>query len=419
MFIFQTHKIIIKQFPFFLYTLGVNNKILKIIIITFLFTAKLYAHNETTMLRQIYKYQLSDIWLDYEKAVDLNSKKIMLLELKKTIYEHCISTPVTQLKQQQEAIIAELQNSVSELETILNQTQVDKKNQRDVELRLQSQIFEYLEFEKTISDFKSEQLWKITRTILIVMIVFILITIFMTFTYNNAKQKTKRQKAFNNQIIKVQEEERRRLGRELHDTVTQDIRTSLLFVRNLKEIKANNNANEKELLEKIEKLETQNLINIRNIIQNLTPPEIETANLHKLLAEYCNNTTQLTKLKCTFYAEQGLNFDSFNNFQKLNIFRIVQEAITNAVKHADCSEINILVRSKNGNPSSFVFFISDDGHGFNQKDQESKDNEDVIKQSTHLGLQGMKTRAQLMDAELNIFTDEDCGTEIRLEVQTI
>ncbi len=377
----------------------------------------LYAHDETTMIRQMYTCQLSDVWLHYEKAGDLNSKKTLLSELQKTIYEHCVTTPVTHLREQQEAIISGLQNAVSELETILNQPQEDKIQQRDVELRLQSQIIEYLEFEKTISDFKSEQLWNITRTILIVMIVFILTTIFMFSSYNTAKQKAKRQKAFNNQIIKVQEEERRRLGRELHDTVTQDIRTSLLFVRNLKETASSNSTNEKELLDKIEQLETQNLIQIRNIIQNLTPPEIETANLHKLLAEYCTTTTQLTKLKCTFYAEQGLDFDSFNSFQKLNIFRIVQEAITNAVKHANCSEINILVRSKAGNPSSFVFFISDDGHGFNQTDQESKDNEDVLQQSTHLGLQGMKTRAQLMDAELNIFSDEDCGTEIRLEVQ--
>ena len=49
----------------------------------------------------------------------------------------------------------------------------------------------------------------------------------------------------------------------------------------------------------------------------------------------------MTKIKCTFYAEKGIPFEKFNSFQKLNIFRIIQESVTNAIKHADASEINI------------------------------------------------------------------------------
>lgn len=378
--------------------------------------ATLFAHNENSMRRNIYECQIVDTWNNYEKEESIELKKQTLKELKLFVNNHNIITPVTQLKEQQQEIITSLETSIKNLEEEIYKPDAEQKKLQHLENQLQANIFLYLEFEKTISDFKSEQSWKITRIILIVLVLFIFSTIYLTFNYNNAKQRAKRQKDFNNKIIQVQEDERKRLSRELHDTVTQDIRTSLLYIRNLKEKNCCIQSEEKELMEKIEKLETQNLINIRNIIQNLTPPEIEDADLHDILAEFCNNITQMTHIKCTFYAENGLNFKVFNSFQKLNIFRIIQEAVTNAIKHAEASEINILVRKKSDNCSTFIFFVSDDGHGFNSSNEKSENSKDILSQSTHLGLKGMKTRAQLINADLIIYSDEECGTEIRFEI---
>lgn len=390
------------------------HKLSSFILVFFLFSAVLFAHNENTMRQNLYKCQIADIWNKYETEEDIEVKKQMIEELKQNINNHNLVTPVTQLRDQQEEIITLLIDTTDKLEKEILKPDTDLQQQQFLEHQLQAHIFSYLEFEKTISDFKSEQFWKITRIILLVLVLFIFSTIFLTFTYNNAKQRAKRQKDFNNKIIQVQEEERERLSRELHDTVTQDIRTSLLYVRNLKE-KGCTQTEEKELIEKIENLETQSLINIRNIIQNLTPPEIETCHLQNLLAEYCNNISQMTKVKCSFYAEKEILFEKFNSFQKLNIFRIIQESITNAIKHADATEINIIVRKESENSSNLIFFISDDGHGF-AENSHSNQGDDITNQSTHLGLQGMKTRAQLLNAKLDIFSDEDCGTEIRIVV---
>lgn len=391
------------------------HKLTSLVLVFLLFSQVLFAHNENTMRQNLYKCQIADVWNKYETEEDIEIKKQMIEKLKQNINNHNFVTPVTQLRGQQEEIITLLINTTDKLEKEILKQDTDLQQQQFLEHQLQAYIFSYLEFEKTISDFKSEQLWKITRIILFVLVLFIFSTIFLTFNYNNAKQRVKRQKGFNNKILQVQEEERKRLSRELHDTVTQDIRTSLLYVRNLKEKQGETHTEEKELIEKIENLETQNLVNIRNIIQNLTPPEIETSSLQNLLAEYCNNISQMTKIKCTFYAEKGIPFEKFNSFQKLNIFRIIQESVTNAIKHADASEINIIVRKESVNSSSLIFFISDDGHGFAENSLSQKNN-DITNQSTHLGLQGMKTRAQLLNAKLDIFTDEECGTEIRIVV---
>lgn len=378
-------------------------------------TTFLSAHNEKTMHQNLYKCNIAEIWNKYESETDIEVRKQRINELKQTINDHNIITPVTQLRNQQEEIISLLVSTTDKLEKEINNPDADLQEQKFLEHQLQSHVISYLEFEKTISDFKSEQFWKITKTILFVLVLFIFSTIYLTFNYNNAKQRTKRQKEFNNKIIQVQEEERERLSRELHDTVTQDIRTSLLYVRNLKEKQESAQSEEKELIEKIENLETQNLINIRNIIQNLTPPEIEDSSLHNLLAEYCNNISQTANIKCTFYAEKEIHFDKFNSFQKLNIFRIIQESVTNAVKHADATEINIIVRKENENSSKLIFFISDDGHGFTENSLPQKA-DDIVDQSTHLGLQSMKTRALLLNAKLDIFSDEECGTEIKIIV---
>ena len=221
------------------------------------------------MSQEISVCPLIKVWNKYEQADNLDDKKKELSNLKETAINHDFITPVTQLRNQQENITYALIVSINELEASVNQEEINLNKCKQLELKVQEAIFSHLEFEKTISDFKSEQSWKMTRIVLLVLLVFIFTTIFMTFIYNSAKRRAKKAREFNNQIIQVQEEERQRLSRELHDTVTQDIRTSLLYVRTLKERQQCLQPEEKELMEKIENLETQNLINIRNIIQNL------------------------------------------------------------------------------------------------------------------------------------------------------
>lgn len=85
------------------------------------------------------------------------------------------------------------------------------------------------------------------------------------------EEENKKERLVTETITNVQENERSRISLDLHDTVTQDIRTVLLYTHKLKD-SANFSDEEKALLEKIQKIEEENLKNIRNIIRNLTPP---------------------------------------------------------------------------------------------------------------------------------------------------
>lgn len=147
-------------------------------------------------------------------------------------------------------------------------------------------------------------------------------------------------------ISEVQESERNRISRDLHDTITQDVRTSLLYLHKLNRAESQENFSnkEKELLQKIQKIEEQNLKNIRTIIQNLTPPEIESANFIQLLSDFCADSSE--KLPCKFYAEKSELYKNLTTAQKLHIFRIVQESVNNAIKHSGAQEISVIVRKE-------------------------------------------------------------------------
>lgn len=393
-----------------------KNKFSALLIFLILIPMKLFAHNENSMEQKIYESRLRSLWEQYEESADLNQKILILEKMESTASDANSITPVTQMRNKQEEIIKSLIDSIKNMKEELMSPEKNLERQKHLEKQIQKNIFSCLEFEKTISDFKSNQFWKISKIFLLILVIFIISTIILTFNYNNAKQRNKRQQEFNRKMIQVQEEERKRLSRELHDTVTQDIRTSLLYVRDLMEKENIHDQEGKELASKIEQLESQNLINIRNIIRNLTPPEIENSDLRNLLNEYSCSITKSSGIKCTFFAEDDIDFKRFNNVQKLNIFRIIQEAVNNSIKHADATEINLLVRKKSSSSQTLIFFISDDGQGFNSSKNKFSDTEDLLAQSTHLGLAGMNNRAQLINAKLDIYSDEDCGTEIRFEI---
>lgn len=267
--------------------------------------------------------------------------------------------------------------------------------------------------ETNLAVFQFIELLSIISFLCIAFALFLLLYIKGKEKNRSLEEQNKKERLVTETITQVQENERSRISRDLHDTVTQDIRTALLYAHKL------NDSNEfsqeqKDLLLKIQKIEEENLRNIRNIIRNLTPSEIESASIVQLLSELCENTNESDGIECKFYAEDPSLFAKLNTEQKLHVFRIVQESVNNALKHSKASEISVIVREESGakNPGQrrLLFLVSDDGIGIS----EQKAPDDVISQNTHLGLKGMKSRAELLGANLEIKSDKETGTQIKL-----
>ena len=268
--------------------------------------------------------------------------------------------------------------------------------------------------ETNLAVFQFIELLSIISILCLVFIVFLLSYIKSREKNRNLEEQNRKERLVTETITQVQENERSRISRDLHDTVTQDIRTALLYARKLGESK-NLSEDEKSLLQKIQKIEEENLKNIRNIIRNLTPSEIESASITQLLSELCENTAERSGIACKFYAEETELLSQITTEQKLHIFRIIQESINNAIKHAKASEVSVIVRKENDGAGAksqgLLFMISDDGRGFSPIQEESKD---IISQSTRLGIKGMKSRAVLLTAKLEIKSDEETGTQVKL-----
>ena len=277
--------------------------------------------------------------------------------------------------------------------------------------------------ETNLAVFQFIELLSIISFLCITFVLFLLSYIKNKDKNRSLEEQNKKERLVTETITQVQENERSRISRDLHDTVTQDIRTALLYTHKLNESKELSEE-QKNLLEKIQRIEEENLKNIRNIIRNLTPNEIESASITQLLSELCENTNESGGIECKFYAETSDLLAKITTEQKLHIFRIVQESINNAIKHSKASEISVIMREESSaddnNKKGLLFLVSDDGIGMTEKtkaDVEQNDEElpsDILSENTHLGIKGMKSRAALLGARLEIKSDKETGTQIKL-----
>ena len=288
--------------------------------------------------------------------------------------------------------------------------------------------------ETNIAVFQFVELLSIISFLCVAFVLFLLSYIRGKDKNRSLEELNKKERLVTETITNVQENERSRISRDLHDTVTQDIRTALIYTHKLMN-SSDLSEEQKKLLDKIQQIEEQNLKNIRNIIRNLTPSQIESASITQLLSELCENVNQNNSIECKLYAQDSPLFNKITTEQKLHIFRIIQESITNAIKHSGASEISVIAREEkdmNQKASGLLFMISDDGVGISEQEADAPGAgqssgtgqasgtakqapaDDVISQSTHLGIKGMKSRATLLGARLEIKSDRETGTQVKL-----
>ncbi|MBQ7905034.1 MAG: hypothetical protein IJ361_04670 [Spirochaetaceae bacterium] len=283
-------------------------------------------------------------------------------------------------------------------------------------MELQNAIINYLS--QINSDFTYSS--KILTIVLLISVAFCVAIIWVSLSHvkttkekNILKDKVLENEFITKTIVQVQEKERERISRDLHDTVLQDIRAEQLFLDKLKKIISSKEKDEEleNVLEKIDFLGKSSLKNTSMIVKNLVPPEVEMEDFMLSLNDLVHNFQNTREIQCSFYTNSNVLLKKLDIEQKTHIYRIVQEAMTNAAKHANPTEIKVVVREDLEN-NLINFFITDDGCGFNNKTVK----EIGIEKSTKLGLKGMESRAILLNGTLQIQSDEETGTHIKLVV---
>ena len=210
--------------------------------------------------------------------------------------------------------------------------------------------------------------------------------------------------------MEVQEAERRRISRELHDTVAQSMRYVSLLAEGL---------SEKEAASKIITTQNENIESIRKLCYNLTPPGIsanDMVNALELLGQKIfDNEDEDFQLRIV--VDDSADFSDFSDEQLMNIYRIVQEAFQNIKKHAKASEVTVLFKKNPVEKAGLKIIITDDGCGMSASLVEEI-NSGVFKstQSAHFGVRNICERVQLLDGTVAYRSEPDCGTQITVEI---
>jgi signal transduction histidine kinase len=197
------------------------------------------------------------------------------------------------------------------------------------------------------------------------------------------------------EIAQVADRERRRLGQDLHDRLGQYLTGTALAAQVLKEKLAAKSAPEVAEAEKLVHYIEQGIDLTRNLARGFFSPELEADGLSVALEGLAENISERFAINCIFHGEESIPVR--DSAVATQLYRIAQEAATNAAKHAAAKNIDIRVTVDR---SELTLAIIDDGVGFPDKLSDSKG----------LGLRLMRHGAALIGAALSVQRNGGSGT---------
>ncbi len=215
----------------------------------------------------------------------------------------------------------------------------------------------------------------------------------------------KRLQSLSHRLVEVQETERRHIARELHDEAGQAL-TSLMVGLCLLERGA---ACPESVVNRITELKrmTDNVLeNLHRLAMDLRPASLDHLGLVAALRQYVETFNHQHSLTVQFEAT-GFDNKRLPPAVETNLYRIVQEALTNIVRHAQATHIGVLLKRRD---DQMVTIVEDNGIGFDPE---------VAGQSGRLGLLGMRERAEMLGGTLIVESAAGKGTTIFVEVPNV
>ncbi|NCI49302.1 response regulator [Sediminibacterium roseum] len=206
-------------------------------------------------------------------------------------------------------------------------------------------------------------------------------------------QRVQAQKEVTRALIKGQEGERNRIGQELHDNINQILAGTKMFLS-----KAGKDERLQSLIKYPMELLDKCMDEIRQLSHKHVTP-LKDINLYDLVRSLLNDLERDTSITTEFiYHPDRDNGDDLN----LNIYRIIQEQITNIMKHANATHVTVIVE---GDQAGVKVMIGDNGQGF-----------DVTQKRRGVGIANMINRIDLFNGEVLIDSSPGMGTRIRISI---
>jgi len=219
----------------------------------------------------------------------------------------------------------------------------------------------------------------------------------LSFLENERKEKERLSKNFVNKIIATQEDERKKIARELHDEFGQFFAYAKMNLKLVERSLVSSDA--KKVIEELKGHLDEEVKLLHNMVKNLRPSILDELGLSKAIEFYLSEFVEKQyDIKVKY---RGFNIENrrFEPKVEISVYRIIQEAVLNSLKHAKAKHLKIFLEWNNG---ILRGIIEDDGTGFNLKE----------KDKFGFGLYGMQERVSLLNGNININSEKNEGTMI-------
>jgi len=223
-------------------------------------------------------------------------------------------------------------------------------------------------------------------------------------TEKSFEEKMSQQKIISSKIIENQEKEQNRIAKDVHDGIGQML-TGLKY--NLESIDTNNIEKATAKIQHLKELTTNIIKGVRTATFNLTPPELTDHGIVPAITKLTQELARLTGKQIVFINKTDFN-KRLDSLTEINIYRITQEAVNNAIKYAESTHI-LVSMSHSKNILSLV--IDDNGKGFDPKKIKR-----VKTGDGGMGMTFMKERIKYIDGRLFLTSEEGKGTRVTLNI---
>ncbi|MEF2231823.1 MAG: PAS domain S-box protein [Pseudodesulfovibrio sp.] len=204
-------------------------------------------------------------------------------------------------------------------------------------------------------------------------------------------------------IIRVQEAERQRIARDLHDNVAQDLSSAVLKIKTMFDGHGDIDPELHRRGDAAARLMKKTVADVRSIAYGLRPPALDQLGLVRALENYCQEVARRAGLFIDF-SSAGMEAGTLDSDAEINIYRMLQEGINNVVKHARATTVTVrVVRSH----PDIILRIEDNGNGFDTDTRLP-----AAAKENRMGVRSMEERARLIGGSMEIQSLLGKGTRV-------
>ncbi len=215
------------------------------------------------------------------------------------------------------------------------------------------------------------------------------------------KRQNERQKRFTEQLIESEENERKRIASELHDSLGQQI----LVIKNRAELARKLVENPDDLDEQLDEImqsANTSIEEVRSISHDLRPVHLERFGLTDALKNLCEQIQVTSALEWVYHVD-GID-GVIPKKKEIHFYRVIQEGVNNILKHSEATQASIIIKKR---PSGVIAVLWDNGVGFKVEEK---------KTVAGLGLSGIDERIETLGGTVDIQSAKEEGTTIKIVI---